>query len=184
MTAERILITGCSGSGKSTFSKTLSKRLGLPLIYLDQLYWRPGWIHVSNAEFDALLEEVLQQKRWIIDGNYMRTLPHRLSACDTVIYLDFPRRTCLLGVLRRVFSGYGRCRTDMGEGCPERLDFSFLKWIWHFNQKEKPRCMEILRTARPDQRIFILHSRKELPELLNQLERQRRYEQTHEQESE
>ena len=178
--AKRILIAGCPGSGKSTFAKSLSRRLELPLTHLDQLYWRPGWVHVDRAEFDSLLDSVLQKDAWILDGNYMRTLPRRMAACDTAVYLDFPRRTCLLGVLRRVLAGYGRCRDDMGEGCPERLDLSFMKWIWDFHRKERPQCMEILESARPDQQVFILHSRKELPGLLEKLEQQRRYERDNE----
>ena len=109
--AKRILIAGCPGSGKSTFAKSLSRRLELPLTHLDQLYWRPGWVHVDRAEFDSLLDSVLQKDAWILDGNFMRTLPRRMAACDTAVYLDFPRRTCLLGVLRRVWQAMAAAGT-------------------------------------------------------------------------
>ena len=86
----KVLVIGSGGAGKSTFASKLSKRTGLPLIHLDSLYWRPGWIETSTAEWDQTIEHLLGRDTWIMDGNYGRTLERRLAACDTVIFLDLP----------------------------------------------------------------------------------------------
>lgn len=156
---ERILILGCCGSGKTTLGRALAERLGLPLVPLDALYWRDGWQSVPEETFDALLTAELIKPRWILDGNYQRTMPLRLAHCDTVIYLDYPRIVCLYGVLRRVCTGYGKSRPDMGGNCPERLDLSFLWYVLRFNGRFRKRTYALL-TAHPDVQTFVFKSRK------------------------
>ena len=97
---ERIMIIGCGGAGKSTLARQLGEKLDLPVVHLDKLFWRPGWEHISREEFDRLHREALAQEKWIIDGNYDRTMGERVKYCDTIIYLDFSRAACLMGVAR------------------------------------------------------------------------------------
>ncbi len=165
---ERIMIIGCGGAGKSTLARALGEKLALPVKHLDQLFWRPGWIRVSQEEFDSLLQQELEKPKWILDGNFNRTIPLRLEKCDTVIYLDFNRVTCLLGVAKRVICSYGRVRTDMAEGCPERFDLDFLKWIWNFNEKNRSRYYQLL-SHRQDIRVVILKNRRQVNHFLSSL---------------
>ncbi|MEE0840408.1 MAG: AAA family ATPase [Acutalibacteraceae bacterium] len=99
---KRILIIGNSGSGKTTFAKALAEKTQLPLIHLDKLFWCGEWEHLSRDEFDAILQKELEKPEWIIDGNFSRTIPHRLKYCDTVFYFDLPTITCLWGSTVRV----------------------------------------------------------------------------------
>ena len=122
---ERIIIIGCGGAGKSTLARKLGEVLDLPVVHLDKLFWKPGWVETSHEEFDALLAQELAKDHWIMDGNFNRTMPERMKRCDTIIYLDFSRFACLMGVLKRVITTYGKVRPDMGEGCPERIDLEF-----------------------------------------------------------
>ena len=131
---EKIVIIGCSGSGKSTLARKLGEKLSLPVVHLDRIWWRPGWISISREEFDARLTEELAKPQWIIDGNFNRTIPQRLAACDTVIYLDYNRFVCLWGMLRRVLAGKNTPRPDITEGCPERLNWEFISFIWNYNK--------------------------------------------------
>ena len=128
---ERILVIGCSGAGKSTFAKTLAAQTGLPLIHLDRIFWQGNWEHLSQPEFDRALQAELEKPRWIIDGDYNRTLPHRLSYCDRVFFFDLPALTCLWGVTRRMLESYGKTRSDMGGTCPERFDRQKLELYRH-----------------------------------------------------
>ena len=165
MSMQRILVIGGSGAGKSTLSVELAKKLNLPLVHLDRLFWRAGWQHVSREEFDNRLFKELMQPAWIIDGEYSRTLKTRLSYCDTVIFLDYSRFVCLTGVLKRILTGYGKTRPDMGEGCPERFDWEFLKYVWNFNKNNRQKTYHLLETEK-NKNIIILKSRKEAARLL------------------
>jgi len=144
MSMERILLIGCGGSGKSTLARSLGQRFQLPVMHLDQLFWQSGWVNISNELFDERLQAVLEQPRWVIDGDYARTLPLRLRYCDTVIYLDYPRAVCLWGVTRRVHRHQGRTRTDMAPGCPERVDAAFMRWVWRYPKDKRPQNLRLL----------------------------------------
>jgi len=136
---KRILVIGCSGAGKTTLSQELGRHLRFPVHHLDRLWWRPGWAHVSREDFDAGLAEILNTDRWIIDGDYNRTLPERLKYADTVILLDYSRSLCLYRALKRIMRFRGNVRPDMADGCPERFDREFLRYVWNFNRDMRPR---------------------------------------------
>ena len=92
----RVMIIGCGGAGKSTLARKLGEKTGLSVVHLDQIWWEPGnWQHIEKSEFDERLAEELRKPRWILDGNFNRTIEARLAVCDTVIYLDYPRIVCL-----------------------------------------------------------------------------------------
>jgi adenylate kinase family enzyme len=110
----------------------------------------------------------LQKPRWILDGNFNRTLEDRLSRCDTVIYLDYPRLVCLKNWLFRVVKNWGRARPDMGPGCAEWFDPEMAGWIWGFNRKNRSRYHALL-NGLEDKRVIILKSRREANRFLVQL---------------
>ena len=95
---KRIIIIGSPGAGKSTFSRNLRDRSGLPLYHLDNIWHQPDRTTISREEFDEKLLAILAKESWIIDGNYSRTLELRLKYCDTVFLLDYPLEVCLAGV--------------------------------------------------------------------------------------
>ena len=105
----RILILGCPGSGKSTFARALGERTGLPVVHLDNIWWRADGTHVSREEFDRALAELLAGEKWIMDGDYSRTYEVRIRASDTLIFLDYPEDVCMAGIIARV----GQDRPDM-----------------------------------------------------------------------
>lgn len=156
---ERILIIGCGGAGKSTLARQLGEKTGIPVVHLDKLYWRPGWQHVTREEFDEILDGVLVQDAWIMDGNFNNTIQKRIARCDTVIYLDFSRFACLMGVLKRILTTYGTVRPDMGEGCPERIDLDFLKWVWSFNKKKREKYYRLLNETEGIEKIVLKNRR-------------------------
>lgn len=165
---ERILIIGCSGAGKSTLARALKEKMGLPVVHLDQLWWQEGWQHVSREEFDVRLDMALAMDRWIIDGNYSRTMEARLSKCDTIIYLDFNRWACLLGMCQRVLGSYGKVRADMAKGCPERFDWDFVRWIWNFNKQNRVRNYTWIAKTKHAKTI-VLKNRREVKQFLETL---------------
>ncbi len=151
---------GSGGSGKSTLSCQLSQRTGLPLIHLDKEYWRPGWVKTPKAEWRKRVEEIVKGDQWIVDGNFTSSLDIRIPRCDCVLLLHYSRVTCILGVIKRVLSGLGKTRPDMGRGCPERVDLGFLKWVWNFQKNDLPKIWEQLDRF-PDKTVIVLKSRKQ-----------------------
>lgn len=165
---ERILIIGCGGAGKSTLARQLGEKLNLPVVHLDKLFWKPGWVESTKEEIDEKIRLEMEKPRWIMDGNYNRTLPERAKHCDTIIYLDFSRFACLRGVLKRVITTYGTVRPDMGEGCPERIDLDFLKWVWNYNRDKRERNYELL-NGTPHAKTIVLKNRRMVKRFLQSL---------------
>lgn len=165
---ERIIIIGCPGSGKSTLARALGEALDLPVVHLDRLWWKSGWKNVTQAEFDSRLAMALNMDNWIIDGNYSRTMEARLQKCDTIIYLDFNRWQCLWGFFQRVLTQGRTPRKDLTEGCRERIEWDFVKFIWNFNKNNRVMNHTWIAKARHAKAI-VLKNRKEVGLFLSSL---------------
>src|SRR5437667_11281349 len=129
---KRVLVIGSGGTGKTTVARRLAQRTGLPLIHLDLLYWRPGWQPTPGDEWQQTVGRLVAGEEWIIDGNYGGTLDLRLTACDTVVFLDLPRLLCLWRVLVRQLRYFGRERPKLPEGGSARLSLVSPVWIWTY----------------------------------------------------
>ena len=165
---EKIVIIGCPGSGKSTLARKLGEKLSLPVVHLDRIWWCPGWVSISREEFDERLSEELAKSQWIIDGNFNRTIPQRLAACDTVIYLDHSRLVCLWGMLKRVLTGKNKPRPDITEGCPERLNWEFIAFIWDYNKSYRESNLALL-SQLENVDVHILKNRRQTAKFLKNL---------------
>ena len=168
---QRVLVVGCSGAGKSTFSRCLAEATGLPRIELDNAYWRAGWTMPAKDEWLAKVAELCAEPAWILDGNYTSSLPIRLPHADTVIWLDYPRLVCIRRVLVRIARDYGRTRYGLPEGCPERLDPEFLRYIWNFNAKNKPRILAAFEQFGSHAKLHTLRSDRDGERLLAEVSR-------------
>jgi adenylate kinase family enzyme len=136
----RVVILGCSGSGKSTFARAMGERLGLPVVHLDALFWRPGWVEPDKDEFRAKVAAAVEGDAWITDGNYVgRTFELRLPRADAVIFLDQPRWLCLWRIFKRSWTDRRKRRADLAEGCYENISWDFTLWVWTFEKKSRPR---------------------------------------------
>ncbi|MGT2910874.1 adenylate kinase [Streptococcus cameli] len=160
---KKIMVIGCPGSGKSTFSRILAQKMSLPLVHLDQLNWQADRTMVPAAVFLERLHSVVNQVQWIIDGNYGNTLELRLKACDTVIFLDIPVEECLAGIRNRI----GKHRPDMPwvevEEDPELMDF-----IRNFPNTSLPRIVDFL-AQYSDKQHIVFSTRKETSEWLDSI---------------
>ncbi len=165
----RVLVIGCGGSGKSTFSTRLARETGLELIHLDALYWRAGWIESPKDEWARTVDALIARDHWVMDGNYGGTLESRLAACDTVVFLDVPRQVCLVRVLKRRLQFLRSARPDMNSGCPERLSWEFLIWIWTYHSRRRPAILARLAALCPDQRAVVLRSDAETQDFFQRL---------------
>ncbi len=158
----KVIIIGCPGAGKSTFARKLKNETGLPLYYLDMLWHKPDKTTISRSEFDSKLNEIISRDKWIIDGNYGRTLEMRIKSCDTVFLLDFPVDECLAAAESRI----GKPREDM-PWTETELDEEFRQWILNFPQNEMPAVYELIDRYRNEKSIYIFHSRNDIKDYLN-----------------
>ena len=156
----KAIIIGCPGSGKSTFSKALHEKTGLPLYHLDMLNWNSDRTTVSKELFRERLQKVIEENQWIIDGNYGSTIELRLKECDTVFFLDYPLQVCIDGVRERK----GKVRTDM-PWVETEDDEEFLLFIKNYNAESRPKFMELLKKY-SDRDIHIFKSRAEADEYI------------------
>jgi adenylate kinase family enzyme len=152
---ERVVVIGCPGGGKSTFARALAEKTGLPLYYLDTMYWNADKTTVEREVFLARLAEALEKSRWIIDGNYLSTMERRMEKCDTVFFLDYPREVCLCGVEARM----GKPRDDM-PWVETEWDGEFRRLIEDFAVKSRPKILALLE-KHAEKEIHVFRTREE-----------------------
>ena len=164
MDLQRVLVIGSPGAGKSTFSRKLRDITGLPLCYLDMMFHNPDRTTASRAEFDEKLSAVLESDRWIIDGNYQRTLPARFERCTHVFFFDLPVEQCLQGAASRV----GKAREDM-PWIETDFDPEFRQYILDFQKDQLPLIYELIDKYKDSAAVTIFHSRKEADDWMDKM---------------
>ena len=152
---KKVIVIGCPGSGKSTVSRALHNKTGIPLYHLDMMYWNADKTTVEKSVFLELLSAVLEKDDWIIDGNYGSTMKLRMAACDTVIFLDQPLDVCLDGIKER----RGKPRSDM-PWIETEEDAEFIEFIKSYNEQQKPKVLDLLEKY-SDKNIVIFKSREQ-----------------------
>lgn len=163
---KKVIVIGCPGSGKSSFSRALHDVTGIPLYHLDMMYWNADRTVVEKSVFRERLSDTLQKDEWIIDGNYGSTMEMRMQACDTVIFLDYPLEVCLEGIKSR----RGKERTDMPWiEAEDEEDAEFIEFIKSYNSESRPKVMELLERYK-DKNIVIFRNRGEGSEFLRRLQ--------------
>lgn len=161
---KKIIVIGCPGSGKSTFSKALQKITGIPLFHLDMMFWNTDKTTMEKSVFLDRLSKVLEKSEWIIDCNYGSTMELRIKECDTVVFLDYPLDVCLSGVRER----RGKARSDM-PWVEYDEDAEFIEFIKNYNLENRPQVMELLKKY-SYKNIFIFTNRNEAKEFLSQFQ--------------
>ena len=136
---KKIIVIGCPGSGKSTFSRELHNKTGIPLYHLDMMFWNVDKTTVEKSVFLERLSAVLEKDEWIIDGNYASTMEIRMAESDTVFFLDYPLDICLDGVKKRM----GKPRSDM-PWIETDEDTAFTEFIESFNEQQRPNILNLL----------------------------------------
>ncbi len=168
--AKRIMVVGCSGGGKSTLSQKLAAAFGLRYISMDrEIFWLPGWQARPREEQRQRIAAIITEERWLMDGSNPSSFDMRLPISDIVLWVRMPRWLCLWGAISRAIKGYGKARPEMAEGCPERIDVDFLRYIWNFERRHAPIFEQNFALFGQGVPVFQLKSRKQFRRLLDLL---------------
>jgi adenylate kinase family enzyme len=158
---KRVVVVGSPGSGKSTFSKKLGNKTGLPIVHLDYYHLQSQYNYRVDIEsWNAKVVELIKPDRWIVDGNYGATFSERFKAADTIVFFDIPRWICLYRILKRYFYYQNRKRDEMPDDWAEKLDPEFLKYVWHFNKRSKPKILGQIKNNKNENVIIFKKSKK------------------------
>jgi adenylate kinase family enzyme len=160
---QRVLIAGTSGAGKSTLAAKLSRVRRLPYTELDSLFHGPGW--QPRPEFLDDVRAVAAGKSWVSEWQYPAARPLLLARADTLVWLDFPRRTVMHRVLRRslrlavtrrpVFNGNT-------EGFRDWLDPEHpIRWAWSTHSRVRATVLAAI-GERPELAVVRLGSPAEV----------------------
>lgn len=167
----KIAIIGYSGSGKSTTARALAERASLPLLHLDSVHFLPEWKERTDEECRDIVAEFLCKDNWVIDGNYTRFhQEQRLAEADWIIFFNFNRFTCFVRAFRRYLKYRGQTRPDLGEGCPEKFDGEFIRWLlWEGRTRARHRKFMEIAEKYPHKTV-ILRNQRELNAFLDHFE--------------
>ena len=166
----KIAILGYSGSGKSTLARTLGDRLKIPVLHLDRVHWAQNWTARGEEDRHGIVREFMDANNcWVIDGNYSNLFrDRRLAEADRILLLLFGRLPCLLRVMKRYRRYRGQTRPDMGEGCEEKLDGSFVRWILLDGRNAKRRRDYAQIAARYPEKTAVIRSQRALDRWLKE----------------
>jgi len=165
---EKIVILGSSGAGKSTLAKELGPILKIKkVIHLDRLFWQRGWKGKTRDTRIDIMQALVREKQWIIEGNYLNASEFHLNAADTIIFLDISPLCCLWNLMKRHREYRGCSRRDIPEGCTDKLTLFLMLKVLIFPLQDRRTIKQKLRNSDSKQIIW-LHSGKEVNDFLAQ----------------
>ena len=165
----RWLILGAGGAGKSRLAREMAELLGLPVIHLDQHFWKPGWVEPDRREWNHKVVELSSQDAWVIDGNYGGSISLRLPRAEAAVLLDLPVWQCVWGIFRRSTIYRVEVRPDLAEGCEEQLpDWAFIKFVMTYKWRSRPKILREI-AAEPHVRLYHLKSRRAAHRFMDEL---------------
>ncbi len=140
----RVAVIGCPGSGKTTFTKRIGELLSRPIVHLDKVLWGANWQMLPYNERQVVHNGIISADNWIIDGMWKSHLEDRLDKATLVIFLDYKRSVSMRRAINRRIKYRGKQRDDIADGCLEKLDNYFLRYIWTFRRKVRPFILDNL----------------------------------------
>ena len=169
----KIAIIGYSGSGKSTLARNLSEKYHIPVLHFDTVQFLPGWVIRPEEEKKAMTKAFLDANdSWVIDGNYSKlSYERRMEEADVIVILLFNRWHCLWRVTRRYLKYKNKTRPDMGQGCNEKLDPEFVKWVLRDGRSQSSRDRYGWVLSRYPNKTIVVKNQKQLDEVQSRIDK-------------
>jgi len=159
----KTVIMGYSGSGKSTLAAAIAQKEQVPALYLDTVYWLPGW---EPRDLEGQIRQVkaflAEHENWVIDGTYRKVcFEERMEQADRIVFLNFGRLASLCRAWKRYLRYKGKSRISMTEGCEEKFDWNFFCWIlWKGRTKVHRERYEHVVCSWPKKTVVIKNQRQ------------------------
>ncbi|SEN26702.1 AAA family ATPase [Bradyrhizobium sp. OK095] len=135
----RIIVVGSQGSGKTSLSRNLGRKLRLPVVHLDVLYWQPGWKPSDTASFRTRVAEATSGDAWVVDGSFSGlAFDLTLARAELLVVIDRPRWLCQWRILWRSAFDRDTTRPDLPEGGPEQFDWRLMREAWRYEVARAP----------------------------------------------
>ena len=169
----KIAIIGYSGSGKSTLARKLAEFYQIPVLHFDRVQFRPNWEIRPQPSKEIMTKTFLDlHKDWVIDGNYSKLFfERRMEEADVIILLLFNRISCLYRVTRRYLKYKNTTRSDMADGCQEKLDREFVKWILRDGRSKTARQRYQNVVSQYPEKTIVLKNQRQLDDVQNRINR-------------
>ena len=167
----KIAVIGYSGSGKSTLARKLGEIYSADVLHFDRVQFLPNWEVRPFEEKLALTQEFLDSHTsWVIDGNYSKLFyDRRMAEADIIISLRFSRISCLFRAHRRYRKYKNTTRPDMGDGCNEKFDLDFVKWLLIGGRSGKEKARRKETESKYGEKLVVIRNQRQLDAFLNTL---------------
>jgi adenylate kinase family enzyme len=169
---KRIVVTGPAGAGKSGLARELGRLLGVRVLHLDTMFWKPGWVPTGRSEFEAMQRRELAGESWIADAQYDDMLPDWVEAADTVVFVDASLPRCLWRVSRRRLDRHARVGTPAGSepGALHRALLKFLRNQWRYRTRVRRDLLAELSREREGRRVVVLRGESDAVTFLSSVD--------------
>ena len=169
---KRIAVVGPVGAGKSSLAAQLGRVLGIRVLHLDTLFWKPGWVPTPLAEWEEVQRRELAAPTWIADAQYDDILPEWVEEADTVVFLDVSPLVCLWRVGRRRLGRGGSGATPVGTE-PGAIHGALRKFVrnqWLYRTKVRRELLAELARDRPGRRVVVVRRSGDADEFLRSMD--------------
>lgn len=166
----KILVLGNSGSGKSTFTAALAKKLNYDYLHLDTIVYKHNWTEQEKKKIDETILEFMKKDNWILDGNFLKKVPERFIEADTIFFLDINRFVCFFSVIKRYFKYKGKHRDSRSDLCDEKLTKDYLSWVFiRFYKTSRIRILNYLKNT--NKKFYIFKNRRQMKKFLKEVKK-------------
>lgn len=164
----KIHIIGCSGSGKTYLANALSKKYRISHFDLDDIQWdnnAQGYgVKMPPEKRNALLQEILCNGEWIIEGVYYAWVQQSFDEADIIYVLDIPKYLYKTRIIIRFI----KRKLGIQKGKKETLKsvYNLLKWTDTFQNKNLKEIKSIL--EKYDSKVIWVSNKKDIQKIIQE----------------
>lgn len=162
----KIYIIGCSGTGKTYLAKKLSNKYNIPHYDLDNIYWdnssQKYGIKTEIEKRDKLLQDILEEDSWIIEGIYYKWLEQSFKDADIIYVLDLSKYIYKFRIIKRFIKR--KLRLEAGKKETLKSLLNLLKWTDKFQNENMKEIIKIFEKYK--EKVHFIKNKNEIKKIL------------------